>query len=135
MFPLTTLSDWGWHSSPYPGTEANSRANRTKTTGEDEGAGEGESTPFSSFEYTFFNISTGRKVPYPLDCKGEDAEWLRANPHRLDLIQVAASPPVIIIILIIIIIMTHPSSCQASSPFRFLWRRWTSALKMSASWT
>ena len=70
MFPLTTLSDWGWHSSPYPGTK-------------------GSPTPFETFKYTEFNISTGRDVPYPLDPTGPAGQWLRANPHRLDLIQVA----------------------------------------------
>jgi hypothetical protein len=65
-FPLTTLSDWGWHSSPPP---------------------EPTSQYFKDYEYKMFNISTGRSVPYPLN-QGGKFGWLRENPHRLDLIQV-----------------------------------------------
>jgi hypothetical protein len=75
VFPLTTLSDWGWHSSPLP--EANPQL-------------------FESYPYKYFNISTGRSVPYPLggyssskDSNKPNYAWLRENPHRLDLIQVA----------------------------------------------
>ena len=69
-FPLTTLSDWGWHSQPPP-------------TGVD---------PFKSFAYTRYDTSTGAQVPYPMASSSNDPaveEWLRSNPHRLDLIQVA----------------------------------------------
>eukprot|EP00937_MAST-01D_sp_MAST-1D-sp2_P007010 g7010.t1 len=67
-FPLTTLSDWGWHSSPPPIDQPD---------------------PFKSFKYTYLNTSEGRAVPYPLDSSGADGEWLRANPHRLNLLQVS----------------------------------------------
>ena len=70
-FPLTTLSDWGWHSSPPP---------------------RGQPDPFADFGYSFLNTSEGRAVPYPLNTSGGAGggpEWLRANPHRLDLLQVA----------------------------------------------
>ena len=66
IFPLTTLSDWGWHSEPPPGPS-------------DEF--------FAGFQYDQFNVSSGRDVPYPLSVGGHS--WLRENPHRLDLIQVA----------------------------------------------
>jgi hypothetical protein len=68
VFPLTTLSDWGWHSSPFPA---------------------GGPSPFEDFEYTEFKISSGRSVPYPLNQSWAGGQWLRENPHRLDLIQVA----------------------------------------------
>ena len=66
-FPLTTLSDWGWHSSPLPaGT-------------------------FSNYTYEYFNTSLNHSVPYPtkFEAGGEGHSWLRQNPHRLDIIQVA----------------------------------------------
>lgn len=66
-FPLTTLSDWGWHSSPLPaGT-------------------------FSNYTYEYFNTSLNRSVPYPtkFEAGGGGHSWLRQNPHRLDIIQVA----------------------------------------------
>ena len=66
MLPLTTLSDWGWHSSPYQGR-----------------------SPFDLFQYTDFRVSSGRNVPYPLNQQQPGGAWLRSNPHRLDLIQVA----------------------------------------------
>ena len=66
MLPLTTLSDWGWHSTPYQGP-----------------------SPFDTFKYTDFQISSGRSVPYPLNQAQPGGAWLRSNPHRLDLIQVA----------------------------------------------
>ena len=66
MLPLTTLSDWGWHSSPYQGR-----------------------SPFDLFQYTDFQVSSGRNVPYPLNQQQPGGAWLRSNPHRLDLIQVA----------------------------------------------
>ena len=63
-FPLPTLSDWGWHSSPPDDPDV-----------------------FADYEYKWFNISTGRSVPYPEPMRPNDI-WLRENPHRLDLIQV-----------------------------------------------
>jgi hypothetical protein len=68
--PLTTLSDWGWHSSPYQGP-----------------------SPFDIFQYTDFQVSSGRNVPYPLNQQQPGGAWLRSNPHRLDLIQVALRKP------------------------------------------
>ena len=82
VFPLTTLSDWGWHSTPPPPSS-------------------NKSTPFSAYEYKYYNTSSSfgdrnwsktRKVPYPTNMpkSAEDGgSWLRENPHRLDLIQVA----------------------------------------------
>ena len=40
------------------------------------------------YRYDYFNISTNRSVPYPMNTSAPGAEWLRDNPHRLDLIQV-----------------------------------------------
>ena len=88
-FTLTTLSDWGWHSEPPPENV----------------------DPFRSYQYTYFNTTRSepasddskgtnsfgtKKVPYPV-VEPEDADdggsWLRENPHRLDLIQVALPLP------------------------------------------
>ena len=86
-FPLSTLSDWGWHSAPPPGVPA--------------GPGHQAAVDafFASYEYDEYEISTGRVVPYPTAAApsftpgqrtgASPFEWLRANPHRLDLIQVA----------------------------------------------
>lgn len=86
-FPLSTLSDWGWHSSPPPGIPA--------------GAGHQDEVTefFRGYKYDLYNISDGRQVPYPTaqaptftpgQANGSNPyEWLRRNPHRLDLIQVA----------------------------------------------
>ena len=68
-FPLGTMSDWMWHSAPFPnGVNA-----------------------FEDFEYTYFPSSRGAPVPYPLEHPSSAAVtgWLRANPHRLDMGQVA----------------------------------------------
>eukprot|EP00041_Stephanoeca_diplocostata_P002216 m.24554 g.24554 ORF g.24554 m.24554 type:complete len:887 (-) comp13081_c0_seq1:959-3619(-) len=70
IFPLSTLTDWGWHSSPYPP----------------------DVNPFTTFAYQYFNTSTGRQVPYPMSNSSTPASgynWLRNNPHRLSMIQVA----------------------------------------------
>jgi hypothetical protein len=68
-FPLVTMSDWMWHSSPFP---------------------EGVDV-FHDFEYAYLESSRGARVPYPLDQPSPSSvtNWLRANPHRLDLGQVA----------------------------------------------
>lgn len=61
--PLGTLSDWGWHTAPNPNQWS-----------------------IGKYRFTEFE-SHGRKVPYadiPGDRK-EEANWLRANPHRLHL--------------------------------------------------
>ena len=68
-FPLTTMSDWGWHSQPPP---LSSGAN-----------------PFQTYTYDYLKTSEGRAVPYPLSTGTPAAQWLRANPHRLDLMQMA----------------------------------------------
>jgi hypothetical protein len=39
VFPLTTLSDWGWHSEPPPA----------------------DPNIFADYQYEMFNISTGRR--------------------------------------------------------------------------
>jgi len=62
--PLGTMSQWGWHKFPNP-------SNFSPDT----------------FKYTDYE-SHGRKVPYNDQMpRGEnpEAEWLRANPHRLHL--------------------------------------------------
>ncbi len=67
-FPLSTLTDWMWHSSPFPeGVDA-----------------------FRDFEYAYLASSHGPDVPYPLDhpSPASVTDWLRANPHRLDVGQV-----------------------------------------------
>lgn len=69
-FPLTTLTDWMWHSSPFP---------------------EGVGSPFAAFKQTRLMSSGRRPVPYPL-LQGNNptvTDWLRSNPHRLDVGQVA----------------------------------------------
>ena len=68
-FPLTTLSDWGWHSQPPP-----------TSSGKD---------PFETYAYNYLNTTQGRAVPYPLSTGSAGAQWLRANPHRLHLMQMA----------------------------------------------
>ena len=65
-FGTATMSDWGWHSSPFnPGVE-----------------------PFRDFKYTALQTA-GRNTttPYPIDGNTEEGRWLRANPHRLNLGQ------------------------------------------------
>ena len=67
-FPLGTLTDWMWHSSPFPdGVDA-----------------------FNDFEYAYLASSRGAAVPYPLDhpSPAPVSDWLRSNPHRLDVGQV-----------------------------------------------
>ena len=61
-FPLVTLSDWGWHATPW---------------------GENVTSPFVDYPYTYYNISTGREVGYPMR-----SGWFNANPHRINLLQV-----------------------------------------------
>jgi len=63
--PLGTLSDWGWHSFPNP-----------------------ERWDIDHFEFKQFPDLNGRLVPYcdvPGNKKTPEIQWLRANPHRLDL--------------------------------------------------
>ena len=61
-FPLVTLSDWGWHATPW---------------------GNATSNPFVNYPFNYYNISTGREVGYPMR-----TGWFNANPHRINLIQV-----------------------------------------------
>ena len=58
--PLTTMSDWGWHSF----------ANPEKYSLED--------------TYKFYDTH-GRQVAYPSNRECGAGVWLRANPHRLNL--------------------------------------------------
>lgn len=63
--PLGTQSQWGWHSFPNCG-------------------GLGVDETFKEYEFH------GRTIPYPVEWstperKKEAAQWLRQNPHRLDL--------------------------------------------------
>lgn len=58
--PLCTLSEWGWHSLPNKNNY--------------------------NLEQTFEYYDTyGRKVPYTSNQNTLAGEWLRANPHRLNL--------------------------------------------------
>ena len=65
--PLCTMSQWGWHSTPA-GPDVKPRAIK-----------------YSQVE------TYGRKVPYLLSAKGQEAtfNWLRENPHRLHLGRIA----------------------------------------------
>lgn len=83
FIPCNTMSHWGWHVAPLPkGLKA------------------------ENFEWTRFKDPTGRQIPFPFvglrqdkDYKGTQveqspeqkqlAEWLRANPHRLNLGRLA----------------------------------------------
>jgi len=60
--PLTTMSEWGWHS--FPGTDD------------------------CKLSDTFVWLdAAGRKVPYPINVDNESAECLRINPHQTSLAQ------------------------------------------------
>ena len=65
--PLSILSQWGWHSFPNP-----------------------NGWSIEKFHFKEFDVF-GRKVPYA-DAPGNhftpEMEWLRDNPHRLDLGQI-----------------------------------------------
>jgi hypothetical protein len=58
--PLSTMSEWGWHS--FPNTEGYKLSD--------------------TYEYV---DTYGRKVPYPLNQGVPGGEFLRANPHQLSL--------------------------------------------------
>lgn len=61
--PLSTQSQWAWHSFPNPGGHR--------------------------IESTFELYDTGgRPVPYPTHTRSEAGQWLRHNPHRLTLARV-----------------------------------------------
>jgi hypothetical protein len=63
--PLGTLSDWGWHSFPNPNHWS-----------------------MDTYPYPYFTNFDGRAVPYddyPHRQATPEVEWLRNNPHRLDL--------------------------------------------------
>ncbi len=64
--PLCTQSQWGWHSFPIP-------------AGLDP----------SQFQLEMFE-TYGRKVGYPTSAKGQEPlfNWLRENPHRLNLARI-----------------------------------------------
>jgi hypothetical protein len=61
--PLSTLSQWGWHSFPNP---AGYRLEQT----------------FEPYD------TAGRPVQYPTNIRTPAAEWLRQNPHRLGLARI-----------------------------------------------
>jgi hypothetical protein len=66
--PLGTLSDWGWHTAPNPNHWSMDR-----------------------FHFRKFPDLKGRLVPYadaPHDEMTPEVQWLRDNPHRLDLGQI-----------------------------------------------
>ncbi len=68
--PLCTMSQWGWHTKPVSGE-------RYDYTLKD--------LVMTEFDYN------GRKVVYPKNPKPgneEVYEWLRKNPHRLDLARI-----------------------------------------------
>ena len=58
--PLTTMSEWGWHS--FPNTEGYKHSD--------------------TYEYV---ETYGRKVPYPLNQRATGGEFLRADPHQATL--------------------------------------------------
>jgi hypothetical protein len=63
--PLGTLSDWGWHTFPNP-----------------------HHWSMGTFPYPDYTNLDGRPVPYadfPDHKRTPEVEWLRNNPHRLDL--------------------------------------------------
>jgi hypothetical protein len=63
--PLTTMSQWGWHTFPNP-----------------------EGWSIERFKFTEFPAFDGRKVGYadiPGDVRTPEVQWLRGNPHRLHL--------------------------------------------------
>jgi len=79
FIPCNTLSHWGWHSEPLP-----------------------QGLRIEDYRWTDFDTDAGRKVPFPFVGLAQDAqyqgsqvtqskeqkllaEWLRANPHRLNL--------------------------------------------------
>jgi hypothetical protein len=66
--PLGTLSDWGWHTFPNP-----------------------NGWSIDTFHFREFPDLNGRLVPYA-DAPGKkltpEMQWLRENPHRLDLGQI-----------------------------------------------
>ncbi len=61
--PLCTQSDWGWHSLP---NEFNYKLEDT----------------FNYYDYY------GRKIPFASNQNSYASEWLRANPHRLNLARI-----------------------------------------------
>ncbi|GIU79910.1 MAG: hypothetical protein KatS3mg005_3148 [Bryobacteraceae bacterium] len=63
FIPLSTLSQWGWHSFPNP---AGYRLEQT----------------FEPYD------TAGRPVQYPTNIRTPAAEWLRQNPHRLGLARI-----------------------------------------------
>ncbi len=69
--PLCTQSQWGWHTYPF-----------------DESSGD----PREKIEMTLFD-SAGRKIGYPVRREGQEKEydWLRQNPHRLNLGRIGLS--------------------------------------------
>ena len=61
--PLSTQSNWGWHSFPNPDR-------------------------YSLSDVTIEYDAHGRPVPYASETDSEAAEWLRSNPHRLGLARI-----------------------------------------------
>lgn len=69
--PLCTMSNWGWHTTP-------AGKDRYRYTYED-------------YQYTEYDFQ-GRTVTYAVEAKPgneEVYEWLRHNPHRMNLIRIA----------------------------------------------
>ena len=70
--PLCTMSQWGWHTGPAP---------------------DGTRYAFHDVEMTEY-VFNGRTVTYPVEPKpGNEAvyNWLRQNPHRLNLARIGFS--------------------------------------------
>lgn len=61
--PLCTLSEWGWHSFP---NESNYKLKDT---------------------YEYYDYY-GQKIPFASNQNSKAAEWLRSNPHRLNLARI-----------------------------------------------
>jgi hypothetical protein len=69
VIPLATLSQWGWHLFPNP-----------------------RGYSIDRFRFTPFDSADGRRVGYAdvgADGPVPEAQWLRANPHRLSLARIA----------------------------------------------
>ena len=64
--PLCTQSQWGWHSRPAPVAD-----------------------PVASYKLTAYDTH-GRPVGYPTGSQGQKElfDWLRENPHRLNLVRI-----------------------------------------------
>ncbi len=76
--PLCTMSQWGWHTTPV------SRSSKAATGDKDQERYSYSMDDLIKTEYDF----AGRKVSYAVEKKPGNEEvydWLRQNPHRLNL--------------------------------------------------